>query len=274
MKILKRLHNIKEKLLLFFERVNSIDARISSIYDILYYREYVTNKLKRKVIYTCITGNYDNLICHTYINFDFDYICFTDNERLLKMPYYGVWSIRPLQYKELDNTRNNRWHKLHPHILFSDYEESVYIDSNIDIKNDYLFSILELENDCEISLKIPIHSKTNCVYKECKRVIKYRRENKCDTYKTEYLLRKESFPANYGMTENSIIYRKHNNKIIIEMMDMWWHLIENYSKRDQLTLPYVLWKHNISPYDISLPNARKDKKHFTFYSHKESSQIL
>ena len=34
-------------------------------------------------VYTCITGDYDNLIQHTYIDKDYDYICFTDNQKLI-----------------------------------------------------------------------------------------------------------------------------------------------------------------------------------------------
>jgi hypothetical protein len=214
-----------------------------------------------------MTGNYDNLVCHTYIDFDYDYVCFTDNKKLLKMTYYGPWFIKPLQFGDLDNTRNNRWHKLHPHVLFPAYEESIYVDSNVDIKSNYLFSLLE--DGCKMTLRIPIHSKTNCVYKECRRVIKYRRDDKGNVFRTKCFLESEHFPINYGLTENGIVYRKHNDIILIKMMDMWWGLVKDYSKRDQLTLPYVLWRYNVSPYDIALPNALKDKAHFTFYNHRE-----
>jgi len=44
---------------------------------------YRTNA-KRMGVYTCITGNYDVLPKHTYINTDYDYVCFTDNKKLLK----------------------------------------------------------------------------------------------------------------------------------------------------------------------------------------------
>ena len=37
----------------------------------------------RGVVYTCLTGNYDTLREHKYLNKNWDYVCFTDDEKLL-----------------------------------------------------------------------------------------------------------------------------------------------------------------------------------------------
>ena len=52
-------------------------SRISKISGLsnIFKRKY------KKVVYTAITGNYDELITPEYINKDWDYICFTDNPR-------------------------------------------------------------------------------------------------------------------------------------------------------------------------------------------------
>lgn len=39
--------------------------------------------MKSGVVYTCITGAYDGLIVHKFVNPAYDYVCFTDNEKLL-----------------------------------------------------------------------------------------------------------------------------------------------------------------------------------------------
>ena len=63
------------------------------------------------------------------------------------------------------------------------------------------------------------------------------------------LYEKEHFPQHYGLTENNVIFREHNNKDVIKVMEDWAYMVENYSKRDQLSLMYVCWKNNfrISP---------------------------
>ncbi len=50
------------------------------------------------VVYTCITNGYDNLIRHKFSAPDWDYVCFTDNAKLLKRGRVGRWQIRPLAY--------------------------------------------------------------------------------------------------------------------------------------------------------------------------------
>ncbi|MFR8206985.1 MAG: hypothetical protein ACLU99_12215 [Alphaproteobacteria bacterium] len=73
-----------------------------------------------------------------YLNPEYKYVCFTDDETYLKRRIVGPWHIEPLRYDRLDNTRNNRYHKMHPHELFSDYEESLFIDANIQLRGNCL----------------------------------------------------------------------------------------------------------------------------------------
>jgi hypothetical protein len=245
----------------YFDKIKArIDRKTDIVLRILSYKENSVVNHRKKVIYTCITGNYDNIVQHSYINFDFDYVCFTDDADLLAMKTYGVWKIRPLYYAESDNTRNNRWHKTHPHILFPEYEESMYIDGNIDMRTNILFNLIKPED----IIRIPAH-RTNCIYKEGQVVIKSGKDTAANVQKMIDFLLKEQFPHNYGLNGNGIIYRKHNNEKVIAMMDIWWSYILNYSKRDQLSLSYVLWKFNISPYDITFPIITNDDANFYFY---------
>jgi len=106
---------------------------------------YLANKnnQNKKVVYTCLTGNYDTLPLHSYLAYDWDYVCFTDSEELLKAKQFGAWRIRPIAFSKLDNARNNRWHKTHPHVILPDYDESIYIDANIAIKDGWIFNLTE-----------------------------------------------------------------------------------------------------------------------------------
>ncbi|GMO53922.1 MAG: hypothetical protein Ta2G_12590 [Termitinemataceae bacterium] len=127
--------------------------------------------------------------------------------------------------------------------------------------------------DCIIAvvmfnMLIPIHFERDCIYNEADAVSFSNYDLEININKMLDFLRKENFPSHYGLNETNIIYRKHNTKEIISMMDMWWTFIENYSKRDQLSLSYVLWKHNVDPSDISFTNARFDEANFKVYVHK------
>lgn len=210
----------------------------------------------KKVVYTCLTGNYDTLPLHSYLDFDWDYVCFTDSTELLKAKQFGAWQIRPLVFDKLDNTKNARWHKTHPHVLFSDYDESIWIDANIAIKSSWIFELVEKRKKTD-KILIPIHYERDSIFSDieyCVNILgKETREN---ADRIIDFLHKENFPADYGLNETNLIFRTHNNSEIIKLMDDWWYFIENYTKRDQFSFSYVLWKHGLSPQDIAIPNIR------------------
>lgn len=216
---------------------------------------YSTNcdYFKKKVVYTCLTGGYDFLLMQQYLDYSYDYVCFTDNENLLKAERVNAWKIKPLAFSELDNTRNSRWHKTHPHILFPDYDESIWIDSNIILKSSYFYDIAAKKNK---NILIPVHYCRDCIYEEANSVLKAKKEDLKSVEKIIDYIKSKSFPHHYGLNETNVIYRKHNNTEVKEIMEEWWSFIRNFTKRDQLSLSYVLWKNNIKIEDISMPNLR------------------
>ena len=54
-------------------------------------------------------------------------------------------------------------------------------------------------------------------------------------------------PANYGLLQCSVIARDHSSSIMKDIMNEWWKLfLSTSTKRDQLIIPYILYKHGIS----------------------------
>lgn len=224
------------------------------------------NQKKKKVIYTCITGDYDGLQLHHYLNYDWEYICFTDNKNLLKYKNYGAWKIYPLKFNDLDNTKNNRWHKTHPHIIFPDYKESIYIDGNFNFASDKVFdNISKVVSVSMIPMALPKHWRDDCIFKEIENVRELKLENLANIDKIYKFLKDNNMPEHYGLNENNCIYRRHNDKRIVKIMDEWWAVIRDFTKRDQLSLAYILFKNGIRPMDISIPNLRQMNKSDVFF---------
>ena len=221
---------------------------------------------KRKVIYTCLTGEYDLLVNYHCISDDYDYVCFTDNPALLRLKTYGVWQLQPLVFSELDNSRNSRWHKMHPYELFPQYEESVWIDSNINILTDYIFNLIKNTKEDFI---LPKHFYHDCIYDELKFIVQCKKDS-ADHMKALYdLYTEQDLPHHLGAPETNLLYRKHHNEKIIKMMRMWWDMIVRYSNRDQASFMYVMWKNKVSP--CWIPNLRTDPVNFALSSHREFS---
>ncbi len=224
-------------------------------------------ELKKKVIYTCLTANYDKLFDHKYINQEWDYVCFTDNEDLKKNEF-SSWQIKPLCFDELDDVRNQRWHKMHPHILFPEYEESLYLDTNIDILDKSIFEDIEKVKEQGARISLGPHFERSNLYDEMKVCEVLGKDDSKIIKKQEELIRESGFTGEYGVFfENNIIYRNHNDLEAIKAMEDWWWWVENYSRRDQLSLIYVLWKNKMQILPLSKVTYR-DNSGVKFVSNK------
>lgn len=230
------------------------------------YFHKIRKNLPQKVIYTCITANYDCLILNVFLNPEYKYVCFTDNKRYLRRKTVGPWQIEPLRFTSLDDTRNSRWHKMHPHELFPEYKSSIFIDANVLFKNAKLFEAVE-QIPMDVFLSIPPHRRRNCIYDELECCIKTHKDKAEILEKHKKMLIAEGFPKNMGMTESNIIFRRHHHPLCIKIMHDWWTVLCNYSRRDQLSLFYVLWKNNTSMTYLFDRAIKDDKASFRIFHH-------
>lgn len=274
MKILEFIINIRIALLAKKIQHQTYNKYKSDI-DIQQIEEYLLYKKTRQakgVVYTCTTNDYDDIHeieIYKYIDKDWDYVFFTDNEEHIKQGQIGIWEVRPLQFTELDNTRNQRWHKVNAHKLFANYEKSIWIDGNVVNLSDYIFRVANNLSDTEV-IKIPKHFKNNCIYQEYKDVLKLELDKKDLIDKELDLIKQAGMPRNYGFTETNILIRRHNSQNMTQLQEEWWSFIEKYSKRDQLALMYLLWKYNIKTRDVLIKNTRLDAKDFYVMAHKKA----
>ncbi len=231
------------------------ESRFLTLLNLKFYKI----KNKNRVIYTCITGKSDAFpLIQKYK--DSNYVCFTDNKFLLGLKRFGEWEIRPLVFDKLDNVKNARWHKTHPHVLFPEYEESVWLDGNVEILTPKIFEDIQRK-----ILAIPRHYCRNDVYEEIKTAMQVYPKLYAILKKQEEFLRSENMPEKYGLNETNIIYRKHHQTT--KIMEEWWEMIHKYSSRDQASLSYILWKNNIKIDEISIDNARIDCLNYKIYPH-------
>lgn len=196
----------------------------------------------KKVVYTVITNDYDDLITPDYINEDWDYICFTDTD--IESDF---WQIKQMEDINIDPVRKSKKYKILPHYYLSDYHYSLYIDGNCVIIGD----LNEYINKYSInnSMLCLIHPDRNCIYDEAEVCILFKKdyEDIILAQINKYLV--EGYPKNNGLVAGGILFRKHNDQFIRDVMDAWWNEINSYSYRDQLSFNYVCWKKDFK-YDI------------------------
>ncbi len=198
--------------------------------------------MQEKVIYTAIAGGYDDLYEPDKVMEGWDYICFSNDYSPKKN---SIWQIRPIPFQNKEKTTLTRFVKTNPHKILKEYQYSLWLDGNVHIKGNYAYSrVNELIEKGDL-ISIPKHPLRECAYEEARVCIKIGKGKKKIILKQMEKLQTEGFPENMGLFENGVIFRNHMHKDIIELDEAWWGEIQNYSKRDQLSLRYLLWKNKI-----------------------------
>lgn len=192
---------------------------------------------KRVVIYTAITKDYDELKEPAIISNQCDYICFTDDPTLIS----PTWQIRPLPPSDLDIVRQCRQVKIMPHFFLPEYEYSIWVDGNVEITGDIDQLIEQYFINGDKTLYTFKHPVRDCVYEEAKECIKNGQDNEKIIRKQLALLKSEYYPKHKGLIESNVILRKTHSPDVMQLMEQWWKLVKNYSRRDQLSFNYAAW---------------------------------
>lgn len=202
---------------------------------------------ERIAIYIAIYGDYDKIIEPIIKPDNCDFFIFTDKpNHVIKN---SVWKVREINLDGLGNIHSNRYLKMHAHKLFPEYNYSVYVDGNIQVITDLTEFIHGMN---KFGLKLHRHYRRKCVYDEIEICIKQNKDDIEKLLSHKDRLLKNGFPKDYGVLEAPIIVREHHNKSCIQIMESWWEEFQENSSRDQVSLPYVLWKNNITIDEIAL----------------------
>ena len=232
--------------------------------------------MNKNVIYTAIFGGYDNLTEPSFIPDGWDFICFTDSD--IKSDVWDVRKVKPL-YK--DSTRNARKYKVLPHRFLSEYDVSVWVDGNILIRNNLNELVDDYLQDCNIAMMN--HNKNvldprDCIYEEAQTILYFGQKN--NNYKDNPNLiisqmekyKNENYPQKNGLAVTMEVLRRHNEKDVIDTMNLWWDEIKYGSKRDQLSFNYCAWKTNLN-FKWMDGDSRDNKYFLNMGKHKKKTKV-
>lgn len=192
------------------------------------------------VVYTCIVGNNDVLREVVKPEAGIDYVCFT-NQNFSS----STWKVIPIP--EIlagisDSTKVARCIKILPHIFFSEYTISVWVDGNIEVIGNIVeFIYKNLKNYFLVSK----HPQRNCVYAEAEAIVKLGKDTKENVDKQISIYKQNGYPSRYGMVQTDILVRRHMTNLCIKISENWWKEVFNFSKRDQLSFNYSIWKTDV-----------------------------
>ena len=180
-------------------------------------------KKEKIVVYTVITGNWDDLIeiDADVLDKNIDYICFTNNKNLKS----NTWKIVYIEDQNLSNHLLSRKIKILGHPLLENYDILVYIDGSVEIKekiSQFIKKECELDKYSFVAFK---HSIRKSVYEEANACVEYKKDCKEVIEKQLSFYKKEKFPDNSGLYELGIFVRRQNDSKVKETMKLWYAMI-------------------------------------------------
>ena len=178
-----------------------------------------------KAIFTVNLNNYDTLKQPPKWE-GFETVLITDGEPDKRFD-------RVIQVKSDNPYLDSRYYKWLSHVWGAEYESVVYYDANLQIVKPMPWEVFFIQ-----------HPKRRTVLEECKALInlKHRYEPKDIISQYNWMLNK-GFKDKYGLYQNGFFGRRHdakNNKIA----DLVFDVCKAKTNRDQLALPYALWRLN------------------------------
>jgi GT2 family glycosyltransferase len=213
------------------------------------------------VVYTAVIDNYDTLKIPLSLNPDWDYVCFTD-----RAEFAGnhPWEVRPIPYIDSDSTRCARFVKIRPDICLPEYKQSIWIDANILIRDDFLDSAFDqFSTSSYLVAGIP-HSQRNCTYEEFKACKELTKDSEEILNEQESFYQSINFKPQCGMIETNLFFRKHLEPSVVEFQKNWWKLLNRFSRRDQLSIVPALQSASLEWMEI-MPRGMFIANHPSFY---------
>lgn len=195
-------------------------------------------------IYTAISGCYDRLRAQpASATPGVDLVAFLDRPKRLR-----GWQARALHQGFADPSRNAKIHKILSHVYFPDKLYTLWIDGSVSIE--FSFPVHELISrylgDCDLALFQ--HYRRTCLYQEAQHCIHARVDDPDTIRRQAQAYTREGYPANAGLSECSVLLRRHT-EAIKAFNEAWWDEIQRGSRRDQLSFAYVArrcgltWRH-------------------------------
>ncbi len=223
----------------------------------------------KRLVYTAVFGDYDRVYPPVRPEPGVDYVIVTDDARLT----VPGWNSMVVDSSAFPNPKAaNLFHRALIHRLLPGYDASLYHDGNIRLLGETAPLFDELERS-QAALAAYRHPLRRTVAEEAQAVIeigKVRDSQRVREEVSRYMA--DGFPDNIRLIETTIVLKNHRAPSLDAAMELWWNLFRDYLTRDQLSLPYVIWRTGLAVH--LLPGTfREPNPFFAIYPHYRAKNV-
>jgi hypothetical protein len=205
-------------------------------------RTFLTNLLYPKprhplCLYTALFGDRDATVDERWGQFGIPVVCFTDRPEI-HVP--GVEFVRvPRQYS--DPTRCARYYKICAHHVLPQFEVSMWFDADMVPGGESPVEAVHryLAKD---DVAIFQHPERSCLYEEARVCVELERDDPGVIAAQIVRYRREGIPVNQGLYASGVLLRRHGARRVRAFSKLWWKEVSKGSRRDQISLPAVIYR--------------------------------
>lgn len=208
----------------------------------------------RRAVYTAVFGRYEAIVEQPIArDSDARFFCFTDDPTATS----ATWEIHVISERIQDDpTRSARQMKILGHNLLSEFDETLWIDNRVLLKErpEVLLDAWLKDHD----MALPSHSYRSSVREEFRTVL---RSGLDDPYKVREQLQTYEALAS-GVLEarpfwTAILARRQTPSVQLTMRT-WMDNVLRFSKRDQLSVNYAVAKCKLKPLVLAVDNFESE----------------
>lgn len=222
--------------------------------------EYCVPFTGKGVVYSCITGGYDDIKDPEFITEGLDYVIFSDDTSVRS----DRWDVRLISNPDnLSPGMLARNVKLFPWNYLYDYDYSIWIDGKIQPiadTNEYIRTYARSE-----SMLCFNHYEARGITDEARHITEMRKASPdvIEAQLNSYI--SKGYPQNINAVDTCVLVRSHHDDKLRNVMADWWNEIRQWSIRDQMSFGYCCWKNDFV-YDTS-PLYVYENPFFCSYAH-------
>lgn len=200
--------------------------------------------------YTCLYGDYDDL--KDPLIKEGDWFCFTDQK--IKS---NIWQFLDVPKISEDKARCCRYCKLNPWELLPNYDYYIWQDACCQFLNNKIFNKLKFD------LSFFMHAEIKQLFYEIDLIKKLKKDDGDLLDEQFKYYKNQGLPADANLYETTCFIVKNNQR---DFFNKWYDEIVKFSKRDQVSLCYLMWKYDKMP--NILPGTVYYNPYFSKNNHK------
>jgi len=209
-----------------------------------------------QAVYTSVFGGFEKVWPPLHPAAPTRYVLVSDSPRVV--PGWELVKVDPIEFES--PRLANRRQKMLFHQDLSGVSVSLYIDANVRPIAP-LGPLFAAFIDSGADLGMYRHYARASVKDEARACVARDKVANAETVEEELALYASlGFPDKEGLWEGSVIFKNHQSPRLAKAMNEWWDLYSRFQTRDQFSLPFVIWKHELKIFNLD--DVTPGREHF------------